>query len=277
MLPTLHFQSRSCRNSQLFSYVPQSLYAVEMWLQMCWAWRIQTKKVKQNGTKICDNYSFLLEVVCQAPGNAICYLPEFDIIVDDPCCANSACLPYPFGYPAEQNNFCQFIARIAQDGDCSVQKNHSDFLLHIQSSGQERCVRWRLPMWWIHLYHRYRTSWVFDNLATLSLFKKLTVPWLEPRALSLALTALAAALPVTPACLPTTTPARTSSLARTAAPCPVRIATPLVLGRVAVRLIKLASYWETFPINVPQLLDRYFLIQWMTNHGIVWLFYKEAM
>merc|ERR1712106_767226 len=62
------------------------------------------------------------EVVCQAPGNAICYLPEFDIIVGDPCCANSACLPYPFGYPAEPDNFCQFIARIAQGGDCSDRK-----------------------------------------------------------------------------------------------------------------------------------------------------------
>ena len=67
-----------------------------------------------------DTPIHVLDVDCQEPGDSICYLPEFDVIVGDPCCANSACLPYPIGDPVEPNNFCQFIKGIADGGDCSV-------------------------------------------------------------------------------------------------------------------------------------------------------------
>ena len=63
---------------------------------------------------------------CQEPGDAICYLAEFNIIVGDPCCAESACLPFPFGDPIETNNFCQFLAKIPADGECGVRRQKNE-------------------------------------------------------------------------------------------------------------------------------------------------------
>merc|ERR1712098_1002989 len=52
---------------------------------------------------------------CQTPGNALCWLAEEDLIVGDPCCAGSFCLPHP---DDSINSFCQYIERIPEGGFC---------------------------------------------------------------------------------------------------------------------------------------------------------------
>ena len=53
---------------------------------------------------------------CQNPGNAVCYLSEFDMIVGGLCCPGYACLPYP----GDPNNFCQQMQFLGEGEYCGV-------------------------------------------------------------------------------------------------------------------------------------------------------------
>merc|ERR1711915_866986 len=60
---------------------------------------------------------FLVMGQCQEPGNAVCWLAEYDLIVGDPCCTPySACLPYPSD--GSVDNFCQYLERIQEGEFC---------------------------------------------------------------------------------------------------------------------------------------------------------------
>ena len=65
---------------------------------------------------------------CQEPGNAICYLAAFDLVVGDPCCPGTDCLPYPLDSVDNVDNFCQYLDPI-QDGDfCGVKGHFKDLV-----------------------------------------------------------------------------------------------------------------------------------------------------
>jgi len=61
-------------------------------------------------------FSAQICVGCQIPGNALCWLFDYDLVVGEGCCGGSYCFPYP--YDGGKDSFCQFIERLKEGAFC---------------------------------------------------------------------------------------------------------------------------------------------------------------
>jgi len=75
-----------------------------------------------NRVGVCENGLECTEDICtgpcQEPGNAICYLAAYDLVVGEPCCPGSECLPFPLDSVDKVDNFCQFLDPIKEGDSC---------------------------------------------------------------------------------------------------------------------------------------------------------------